>query len=77
MRISDTVTNAGATACPHMLLYHCNVGFPVVDAGAELSYPAGEGTCVSDASTDAYRTLAAPRAVVRRGVLRARHGGES
>jgi hypothetical protein len=60
VRISDTVTNAGATACPHMMLYHCNVGFPVVDAGAELSYPAPPGTCVSEASTHQYRTLAAP-----------------
>ena len=41
LRITDVVTNTGATPCPHMLLYHCNVGFPVVDAGAELVYPAG------------------------------------
>ncbi len=60
LRISDTVTNAGATACPHMMLYHCNVGFPVVDDGAELSYPAPTGSCVSEASTEQYRTLAAP-----------------
>src|ERR1700729_2390178 len=33
LRITDTVTNTGATPCPHMLLYHCNVGFPAVDAG--------------------------------------------
>jgi hypothetical protein len=60
LRISDTVTNTGATACPHMMLYHCNIGFPVVDDGAELSYPAPTGTCVSEASTEHYRTLAAP-----------------
>ena len=62
LRIADTVTNIGATPCPHMMLYHCNVGFPVVDAGAELAYPAGEGVCVSEASDPHYRTLAAPRA---------------
>jgi Domain of unknown function (DUF4432) len=56
------VTNAGATPCPHMMLYHCNVGFPVVDAGAELVYPAGPGTCVSEASDPDYRRLLAPRA---------------
>lgn len=61
LRISDTVTNAGATPCPHMMLYHCNIGFPVVDAGAELAYPAGPGTCVSEASDPGYRTMAAPR----------------
>lgn len=60
LRITDTVTNTGATPCPHMLLYHCNVGFPVVDAGAELLYPAGPGTCVSDAASEDYRSLVAP-----------------
>lgn len=61
LRISDTVTNTGATACPHMLLYHCNVGFPVVDEGAELVYPAGPGTCVSASCDPDYRHLAGPR----------------
>jgi Domain of unknown function (DUF4432) len=60
LRITDTVTNIGATPCPHMLLYHCNIGFPVVDAGAELLYPAARGTCVSDACDEDYRSLAAP-----------------
>jgi hypothetical protein len=60
-RISDIVTNTGATACPHMLLYHCNVGFPVVDAGAELIYPAAPGVCVSEACDTAYRRLLGPR----------------
>jgi hypothetical protein len=40
LRISDTVTNIGPTACPHMMLYHCNVGFPVVDAGRGPPLPA-------------------------------------
>jgi hypothetical protein len=60
LRITDTVTNTGATPCPHMLLYHCNIGFPVVDAGAELLYPAADGTCVSDAGSEDYRSLVAP-----------------
>ncbi len=62
LRITDTVTNIGPTSCPHMMLYHCNVGFPIVDAGAELLYPAGPGACVSDACTEEYRDLTAPRA---------------
>ena len=62
LRITDTVTNIGPTSCPHMMLYHCNVGFPVVDAGAELLYPAAHGVCVSEACTDEYRELNAPRA---------------
>jgi hypothetical protein len=44
-----------------MMLYHCNVGFPVVDAGAELAYPAAAGSCVSAASSAGYRTLAEPQ----------------
>jgi Domain of unknown function (DUF4432) len=60
--ITDEVTNVGATACPHMLLYHCNVGFPVVDDGAELVYPAPPGVCVSEASSPDFQHLTAPRA---------------
>src|SRR6185437_7648247 len=32
--IRDTVENAGHSVTSHMLLYHCNVGFPVVDEGS-------------------------------------------
>ena len=44
-----------------MFLYHCNVGFPIVAPGAELIYPAADGTCVSDASSSDYRVMTAPR----------------
>ena len=60
VRIADTVTNTGPTACPHMLLYHCNVGFPVVDDRAELGYPAPAGVCVSEARTQDYRRSRGP-----------------
>jgi len=36
MRISDVVENEGFTESALMLLYHVNVGFPVVDEGARL-----------------------------------------
>ena len=62
LRITDTVTNIGPTPCPHMMLYHCNIGFPVVDAGAELVYPSGPGTCVSTASSPDYLQLTGPSA---------------
>ncbi|MCL4499314.1 MAG: aldose 1-epimerase family protein [Chloroflexi bacterium] len=39
LRIDDTVTNEGPRATPHMMLYHINAGFPVVDAGSELVAP--------------------------------------
>ncbi len=37
--IEDTITNDGFTTTPYMLLYHCNFGWPVVDAGSELISP--------------------------------------
>lgn len=40
LTISDRVTNLGGTAAPHMILYHCNLGFPLLDEHAELLTPA-------------------------------------
>jgi hypothetical protein len=34
--VEDTVTNEGFEPAPHMILYHCNFGFPVVSAGTRL-----------------------------------------
>ena len=34
--ISDTVTNLGNTPAPHMLLYHFNFGYPLVDEGTDI-----------------------------------------
>jgi hypothetical protein len=34
--IDDVVTNEGYHTTPHMILYHINIGFPVVDATTEL-----------------------------------------
>jgi hypothetical protein len=34
--IEDTVRNDGFTEAPHMILYHCNFGFPVVSPDSEL-----------------------------------------
>lgn len=34
--IDDVVTNEGYHTTPHMILYHINIGFPVVDASTEL-----------------------------------------
>lgn len=44
IRIKDVITNRGNTATPHMMLYHLNFGWPLVDAGTELLY---RGKCVS------------------------------
>lgn len=34
--IHDEVTNCGNTPSPHMMLYHINFGWPLVDAGTQL-----------------------------------------
>jgi hypothetical protein len=36
LRIEDRVRNEGTRPAPHMLLYHCNLGFPVVSPESEL-----------------------------------------
>lgn len=36
LEIEDTVENQGFSRTPHMILYHINAGYPVLDEGAEL-----------------------------------------
>ncbi|MBC7923825.1 MAG: aldose 1-epimerase family protein [Ferruginibacter sp.] len=36
IRIHDEVTNRGNAPVPHMLLYHINLGWPLVDEGTDL-----------------------------------------
>lgn len=36
IKIEDEVINRGNTTAPHMLLYHINLGWPLVDEGAEI-----------------------------------------
>jgi hypothetical protein len=36
IRFRDEVTNQGNTAVPHMLLYHFNFGWPLVDEGTKI-----------------------------------------
>lgn len=37
--IDDTIVNEGFRSTRHMLLYHCNVGWPALDAGSKLITP--------------------------------------
>lgn len=37
--IHDVVTNEGFDPTKYMLLYHCNIGWPAVDAGSEMVSP--------------------------------------
>jgi len=42
--IHDTVVNEGFQTTPHMMLYHCNFGFPLLAEGTELIAPSKQVT---------------------------------
>ena len=42
--IQDVIENAGFEPAPHMLLYHFNFGFPLLDAQTEIRFPVGSVT---------------------------------
>jgi hypothetical protein len=58
--VHDEIVNVGWNPVSHMLLYHVNIGFPVVDAGAELLVATRSVTPVGDRPIEGYRNLEAP-----------------
>jgi hypothetical protein len=60
LRIRDEVENVGWNRTPHMYLYHVNVGFPVLDDGAELLVPATAVEPRGDHPVTGYDKMAAP-----------------
>lgn len=66
VRIVDRVENLGFSATPHMLLYHINVGYPLLDDGARYLAPIREALWASHAGESyraqgvGYRTMAGP-----------------
>ncbi|WP_088833861.1 aldose 1-epimerase family protein [Paenibacillus tyrfis] len=40
IRIEDEVRNMGFRRCPHMMLYHFNFGFPLMDENTAIRFPA-------------------------------------
>ncbi|MBX3100638.1 MAG: aldose 1-epimerase family protein [Salinibacterium sp.] len=44
LTITDIVTNEGATASPLMVLYHVNLGWPLLDDGTTLDIPSASVT---------------------------------
>jgi hypothetical protein len=62
LRIHDVVENVGHDRTPHMYLYHVNVGFPVLDEGAELLVPATAVEPRGDHPVEGYRTMTSPEA---------------
>jgi hypothetical protein len=62
IRVADEVLNAGYHDTPHMLLYHVNVGYPVVDEGAEIILSKPDLVAAGDYSIDTFLRLDAPQA---------------
>jgi hypothetical protein len=65
--LRDVVRNDGFYPTPHQLLYHFNIGYPVVDDGAELlatvSGPVAGSIFADDqGTTERYRSFSAPEA---------------
>ncbi len=71
--IEDTVTNQGFAPQPHMILYHCNLGFPLVDAESRIVLDTGE-TVARDSEAarglDAWDRCQAPTPSYREQVFR-------
>lgn len=62
--IHDTIENVGFETTEHMLLYHINLGFPVVDEGSELISPtrtAAPRDEEAEREKDAFGRFHAPR----------------
>jgi Domain of unknown function (DUF4432) len=54
IRLTDRVVNAGFLPTPHMLLYHVNLGYPLLDHGARYVAPIRDVIWAGHAGTD-YR----------------------
>jgi hypothetical protein len=71
--LEDRVTNAGDALQPHMLLYHCNLGWPLVDDGAEIVVPGARTTArdaVAQGGLDRWSRPGPPREGFREQVFR-------
>ncbi len=63
IHLRDVVANEGYQTTPHMMLYHCNFSFPLLDEGAELLTPARSVTprdAVAAPGLDVHNTYEAP-----------------
>ena len=67
IRLEDTVTNRGFYRTPHMFCYHINLGYPLLDEGAEYLAPisdvvwAGHEGTAYEAQGVGYRHATAPQ----------------
>jgi Domain of unknown function (DUF4432) len=64
IRLIDAVVNCGFDPTPHMLLYHINLGWPLVDDGARLVAPIARTRWFTDSVREqrvSYQRFPAPR----------------
>ena len=62
--VTDRVTNLGGATTPHMIIYHCNFGFPLLDEFAELVSRSREvlpSTEVARSGLERYNRFEAPQ----------------
>jgi hypothetical protein len=73
IRITDVVTNEGFTPYPHMILYHFNLGFPLVSENSQIHLQAKE-TVPRDKDAEAgvanWKNMQPPTAGYREQVFR-------
>jgi len=64
IRIEDIVRNEGFSAAPHQMLYHINIGFPVVDENTRLlaNSTITPRDAEAEAGKEAYDRFEAPKA---------------
>ena len=63
--VEDTVINKGSSRTPHMILYHCNGGFPILAEGSELHVSHSEmrpRDAEAEKGIDVWNRAAAPQA---------------
>ncbi|QDU71415.1 DUF4432 family protein [Mucisphaera calidilacus] len=65
IHIHDTLTNRGDTPIPEALLYHCNLGHPLLTEGTQLDIEGDIqsrwGTLLHDQDPNAFKHITAPR----------------
>ncbi len=61
IRVRDEVENVGLVPWTHMLLYHCNVGWPIVEEGSRLLVPTHAVREIHDDPPGSYREIGAPQ----------------
>lgn len=64
LTVEDRVTNLAGERTPLMILYHCNLGFPLVDEGAEIIAPSREvtpSTEVARSGLERWNRMEAPQ----------------